>query len=127
MLAAEAMRLAAVEALSPTAAILAGGPFPTMARDKVFDSQAIRYENLLEGADFTPSIALYTDDSSTARRGDGATSTIGFATATLTVVCDLSVGVTGDGAPYADAMADSDPMARLVLGALCSQVRQTLV
>ncbi|BDA84972.1 hypothetical protein Sa4125_25140 [Aureimonas sp. SA4125] len=127
MLAAEAMRLASVEALSPTAAILAGGPFPTMARDKVFDSQAIRYEDLIDGVDFTPSIAVYTDDSRSVRRGDGATSTIGFASATLTVVCDLSVGITGEGDPYADAMATTDPVARLVLGALCSQVKQTLV
>jgi len=127
MLAAEAMRLAAVEALAPTASIRAGGPFPTSAREKVFDSQAIRFEDLADGVEFTPTVALYTDDSRSVRAGEGAASTIGFATATLTAVCELSVGITGDGDPYADAMAETDPMARLVLGALCSQVRQTLV
>lgn len=127
MLSAEAMRLAAVEALAPTSAILAGGPFPTMAAEKVFDSQGIRFEDLADGVDFTPSIALYTDDSRVTRSGDGASSVTGFASATLTVVCELSVGITEEGDPYADAMASNDPLARLTLGALCSQVRQTLV
>ena len=128
MLAAEAMRLAAYEALVPSDRLLQETPvWPTMAGDHVFDSQAIRFEDLADGVAFTPSIALYTDDSRSVRRGEGASSTIGFATATLTVVCELSVAVKDDGAPYADAMATSDPKARLVLGALCAQVRQALV
>ena len=128
MLAAEAMRLAAYEALVPTDRLADANPvWPTLAGDRVFDSQAIRVEDLAQGSDFTPSIALYTDDSRSVRRGDGATSTIGFATATLTVVCELSVAASDDSGAFADAMAASDPKARLVLGALCSQVRQTLV
>jgi hypothetical protein len=128
MLAAEAMRLAAYEALVPTERLADADPiWPTMAGDRVFDSQAIQIEDLSAGADFTPSIALYTDDSRSVRRGDGARSTIGFATATLTVVCELSVMASDDNGAFADAMASTDPKARLVLGALCSQVRQTLV
>ena len=128
MLAAEAMRLAAYEALVPSGQLLQAVPvWPTIAGDHVFDSQAIRFEDLADGVAFTPSIALYTDDSRSVRRGEGASSTIGFATATLTAVCELTVAVKDDGAPFADAMATSDPKARLVLGALCAQVRQTLV
>lgn len=128
MLCAEAMRLAAVEALAPTVAISSGGPFPTIARSRIFDSRPIAIEELdpFEGFDFTPTVALYTDDSQSTRRGDSATSAIGFAKATLTAVCELAVKISDDDEPYADAMASGSADAKLVLGALCAQVKQAL-
>ena len=42
-------------------------------------------------------------------------------------MCELSVAQHDDNGAFADALATSDPKARLVLGALCAQVRQALV
>lgn len=56
-----ALRLATVEALCPTAAIVGGGPFPTDAGKMVFDSR-IRPLDVNEAANRTASIFVYTDD-----------------------------------------------------------------
>lgn len=59
MLTAEAMRLAAYEALCPTTALAAGTGFPTLAGDRVFDSRAIAVDELDDSLVYTPSISLH--------------------------------------------------------------------
>lgn len=129
MLAAEAVRLVAIEILSPTAANLAGTGFPTLAGPRVFDSRAATLDEIDRSKDYTPVISVYTRRSTTTPRGP-ASSFVDFEASTvLEVVAELAVvardvdTIAGQNPEYVDAMADGDPAARLVLGALGGQIR----
>ncbi|MAU95432.1 MAG: hypothetical protein CMP81_06030 [Fulvimarina sp.] len=127
MLTAEAMRLAAYEALCPTAALAAGTGFPTIAGGRVFDSRAIGVDELDDSIVYTPSISLYTEDRKVTQRGPMTSAgPLGFASAALAIVCDLAVSADDDGETITMPLAGSDPKARLVLASLVTQVRQTL-
>lgn len=126
MLSAEAMRLAAIEALCPTAAIATGAGFPTLARHRVYDSQMIGAEGIDPVEAYTPSLSLYTEEVRIQRRGDAATSMRGGATAALVVIAELGCVQLSDDGPIVVPYGEDDPRARLVLAALCAQVRQTL-
>lgn len=123
MLAAEALRLAAIEVLCPTAAAIAGGGFPTLAGPRVLDSRAVAIEDLDRSRDYTPVLALYTPESGVSLRGPLAAVDDTIADAVLDVVAELAITSSDDRGDFADAMADTDPEARLVLAALCAQVR----
>ncbi|MBS9720179.1 hypothetical protein JYU29_05695 [Tianweitania sp. BSSL-BM11] len=128
MLAAEAMRLAAIEALCPTACKVSGANWPTLAEHRVYDSAAILAEELADGEPYTACLSLYTEDVRIERRGDGATSSIGFPTAVLVINVELATSSTDeDGILQVLPLVEDDPQARLVLGALCAQVRKQLV
>ena len=125
-LAAEAFRLAAVEALCPTSAIQAGSGFPTLAGDKVFDSRQIRVDELNTKA-WTPTLALYTPDSDASQRGPSSEQDDMEATASLEVIGELAVAMRDNDGDFADAaVASGDPQARLILAALMAQVRYRL-
>lgn len=126
MLSAEALRLAAIEVLCPTACALAGEGFPTLAGRRVFDSRAIAITDLDRTVDYTPALALYTPESGVALRGPMAAADDTIADAVLDIVAELAVVSGDDQGEFADAMAATDPEARLVLMALCSQVRYAL-
>jgi hypothetical protein len=128
MLAAEAMRLAAIEALCPTASKASGGDWPTLAAHRVYDSSGILVDQLDGDEPFTPCLSLYTEDVRVERRGDGATSSIGSPTAVLVINAELATASTDeDGTMQVLPMVEDDPQARLLLGALCAQVRKQLV
>lgn len=126
MLSAEAVRLVAVETLCPTAAIVAGTGFPTLAGKRVFDSRPATLSEIDREAEYTPVVSLYTRRSSSSLRGALTDNTDTMTTTVLDIVAELAV-VTRDteaGQPdYVDAMADGDPTARLVLAALAGQIR----
>lgn len=134
MLSADAARLAVVEVLSPTAANLSGDGFPTLAGNKVYDSRSIPLQDLDRDAPYTPTLGVYTGNTRVVRRGDLAAADDYQASAVIEVVAELAVVArdmnpadpNGSGEEYVDAMAATDPDARLVLGALCSQVRYLL-
>lgn len=126
MLAAEAMRLAAVEVLCPTAATRGEAAYPTLAGKRVYDSRAVPLEDLDGDAPFTPVIALYTTESGVSLRGPMAAADDTEADAVLDIVAELAVSSDDEGETIADAMIAEDPKARLVLAALCSQVRSLL-
>ncbi|MCM2399805.1 hypothetical protein NBH20_01440 [Rhizobium sp. S153] len=127
MLAAEAVRLVAMEILLPTAAQTAGGPYPTRAGARVFDSRAPSLSDIDEEAEYTPVLSLYTPESGVALRGPMTDAGDAETDAVLDVVSELCiVARDGDGPAFADAMADGDPSARLVLAALASRVRYLL-
>lgn len=129
MLSAEVMRLAAIEALRPTASLLSNGPWPTLAKHLVFDSRAVAVDDLGLDAErrFTPVLSVYTRKSEAARRGPGQGSVTRNGRSVLEVTAELAVSsVDDDGSVFADAMADTDPQARIVLAALCAQVRFVL-
>ncbi|RWI99685.1 hypothetical protein [Mesorhizobium sp.] len=126
-IAAEIARLAAVESLCPTAAILAETPMPTLARDRVFDSRRPSIDLLDPGEEYTPVLSLFTRRSQSPRRGPGQGSVARNGSTILEVVAELAVAARDeDGADFVDAMAGSDPKARIVLSALCAQVRYVL-
>lgn len=125
MLAAEALRLAAIEVLCPTAA-QPDGPFPTLAGRLVYDSRAMPLEDLRQDAPYTPVLSLYTPESGVKLRGPHASAWDTEADAWLDIVAQLAVKSTEDGVEFVDAMAGDDPEARLVLAALCAQVRRLL-
>lgn len=130
MLAAEALRLAAIEVLCPTAAAIAGEGFPTLAGARVFDSRAAALEDLDRNAPegYTPVLALYTPESGVSLRSSMAAADDTVADAMLDIVAELAVAAHDEDGEFADAVAaaETDPEARLVLAALCSQVRYLL-
>lgn len=132
MLSVTAMRLAAVEALCPTAALISGSGFPTLVRSRVFDSRAVALNDLAEGnatgdgAPWTPVLSVYSETVNAEPQGDIAPSTHGRVMADLVIVAEIAVRESDDAGAYPEA-ADSDPKARILLDALCAQVRKRLV
>ncbi len=128
MLASEAVRLLAYEALCPTAARVSDGPYPTLAGANVYDSRAIALSDVDATRDYTPSISLYTPESGSTSRGAGSSWIDREADCALDVVSELVIITRGDdGEDYAVPMAEGDGLARLVLATLAAQVRQTLM
>jgi len=130
MLAAEAMRLAAIEVLLPTASQLSGGPYPTLAKHRVYDSKSAAIEDLDRNGPATPVIALYKPESGVALRGEASAADDTVADAVLDIVVEMAViaKLSDDegGEEFSDATADDDPTARLVLATLCAQIRRLL-
>ncbi len=127
MLSAEAARLAALEVLCPTAALATDAGYPTLAGSRVFDSRLVGIDDLDPEAKFTPCLALFTTEASAAPRGEVAAQDDSAAQCTLEIVAELAVASSDeDGQPFADAMPADDWDARLVLAALCGQVRRLL-
>lgn len=135
MLAAAALRLAAVEALCPHNAIQSGIGYPTLAEWRVYDSVQIGVGDLDQGAPYTPAISLYTEDTRIERRGPTATSSIGNASTDLVVVVELAESardengnpISDNGGQVTDAVINGDANMRLILEALSAQVRSVLV
>jgi hypothetical protein len=128
MLAAEALRLAAIEVLRPTSAMQTGDGFPTLAREHVFDSRSASLQDLDQTASYTPTLALYTPASRSTRRGPHSDATDSDAVATLEIIAELSTQAEDSEGAFADSlgMADTDAKARLVLSALTAQVHYML-
>jgi hypothetical protein len=123
MLSAEAMRLAAIEVLCPTGALYGDDVFPTLAGEKVFDSRSVAISDLATDRDYTPVIALHTRSATIERRSDAADETDTECLAVLEILAELAV-ITQDGdEAFADALAATDPNARIILSALVSQIR----
>lgn len=126
MFSAEAVRLAAIEALSPTAANLGQGAFPTLAGGNVFDSRAAPLNAIDAGRDYTPVIAVFTREAQAAPRGEATDQYDYEARTVLEFVVELAaVSEDSDGA-YVDAIAENDPRARVKLAALVAQIRWVL-
>lgn len=126
MLSAEALRLAAIEVLCPTAALLAGNGYPTLAGKRVFDSRAAQIDDVDDVAPYTPVLSLYTRSSEAVLAGAVTDASDTQAEAILEIVGELAVIVKDEGEAYADALAGSDPEARLVLAAMMAQARSQL-
>ena len=128
-IAAELARLTAIECLAPTAQLQAGeaGVFPTVAGARVYDSRAVAVDELDRAAKYTPVLALYTRKSESARRGPAQGSVDRNGRTTLAIVAELAVAARDEaGGEFADALADDDPEARILLAGLCAQVRWLL-
>jgi hypothetical protein len=125
MLAAEAVRLAAVEILCPTAAVEGSEPFPTLAGRRVYDSREVALQDIDQERDYTPVLAIHTVESGVTLRGEASAWWDAVSDAVMDVVAELAVVAGDEDGQFADAapMAETDPSARLVLSALCSQVR----
>ncbi len=127
MLSAEAARLAALEVLCPKAALDGAAPYPTLAEDRVFDSRLAGIDDLDRNAKFTPVLSLFTADAAAVQRSDVSAYDDNASQGTIEIVAELTVASTDEsGAPFADAMPADDWDARLVLAALCAQVRKLL-
>lgn len=126
MLSAEALRIAAAEVLCPTAASIAGEGFPTLAGRFVFDSRAVAVEDLDRSAPYTATLTLHTVESGVSLRGAMAAADDTEADAVLDIVAQLAVIDSDDAGEFVDAMAETESDARLVLAALCAQVRMLL-
>ena len=127
MLSAEAARLAAIEVLCPTAALRGDEDFPTLAGARVLDSRLPGIDDLDREARFTPVLVLFSTDSTVQPRGAAADMADTDSRAVLEIVAELAVAATDEeGTFFADAMAADDWDARLVLAALCAQVRRLL-
>ncbi|HXV31862.1 MAG TPA: hypothetical protein VD840_16170 [Sinorhizobium sp.] len=128
MLAAEAVRLAAIEILCPTAAVEAETGFPTLAGYRVYDSREVALQDLDREKAYTPVLALHTVESGVALRGEASPAGDVAADAVMDVIAELAVVAGDEDGQFADAapMAETDPSARLVLAALCAQVRMLL-
>lgn len=126
-LSAEAARLAALEVLCPTAALGGQVPYPTLAGYRVFDSRAVAIDDLDRNAKYTPCLSLYTPESSATARSPVSDVGDSDARGVLEIVAELAVASKDDDGDFADAMLATDDWdARLVLAALCGQVRRLL-
>ncbi|WP_319517243.1 hypothetical protein [uncultured Martelella sp.] len=125
MLAAEALRLAAIEVLCPTASLEAGGPFPTLAGRAVFDSEPASLQSLDRNAPagYTPVISLYTSEAAAQLMGEASAAVDTQASAMLVIIAELAVVAEDNEGEFVAPMAEDDPEARMVLAALCSQIR----
>jgi hypothetical protein len=123
MLSPEALRLVTMEVLRPHAAVVAKSGFPTVAQGRVYDSQEIPLQAIDPDRAYTPVIALYSGDASITPRGEASDFADVDHRAVLDIVVELAIRATDDSGEFADAMADNDPQARLVLSALCSKIR----
>jgi hypothetical protein len=123
MLSPEALRLVTVEVLRPHAAVVAKSGFPTVAMGNVFDSREIPVQAIDPDRDYTPVIAIHSGDASSTPRSEASDFTDVDHRAVLDIVVELAIRSEDEGGAFADAMAGSDPQARLVLSALCSKIR----
>lgn len=128
MLMAEAAKLAAVEALCPTASLLGEAPFPTLAGRRVYDSQAAAPDDLDTDRPWTPVVSLHVLSSRSDDRGAPASYDDTDETAVIEAVCELAITDTDEHGVFTDAIAVSETAAdaRLVLAALVGQVRRIL-
>ncbi len=122
MLAPEAWRLITVEVLRPTAS-LTSGVFPTVAGRLVYDSREIAVQDISTERPYTPVLALHSSTAALKPRGEPAALDDLEHEAVLDIVAELAVVAGDEAGAYADALAGTDPNARLVLAALCSKVR----
>ncbi|MBZ7923111.1 hypothetical protein LAC81_15070 [Ensifer adhaerens] len=126
MLAPEALRLLIVEILCPTAAIAGTEAFPTVAGNLVYDSREIPVQDIDRDRDFTPVIAVHGNDARITSRGELTDFSDVEQQAVIDIVVELAVVAEDNQGEFADAMAGTDPTARLVLAALCSRIRYLL-
>jgi hypothetical protein len=132
MLSAEAARLAAIEVLSPTAANVAGSGWPTLAGPRIYDSRAAALTEIDDRLEYTPVVSVYSRSARATTRGEAAEFDDTDASIEIEFVAELATIVKpGPGdpepfEPYPDAVAGDDPEARLVLAALCAQMRRLL-
>lgn len=127
MLSAEALRLAAIEVLTPTAALAAGSGLPTLAGRNVFDSQAAPLNVIDRAKDFTPVCSVYTREAGAVSRGDATDADDLEARCVLEIVAELASVSRDDAGEFVDAIAVADPYARLRLAALAAQIRWLLL
>lgn len=124
MLSAEALRLVLMEVLLPTPAAISNGPFPTLAGGRVYDSRPAPVEDLdRSDASGLPCLSLFTTSSGVNLRGDASSNWDTIAYTVIDIVAELAVTVKDDDGDFADA-AETDPEGRIMLAALCSQVRR---
>lgn len=126
MIAIDAVRLAIVEILRPSAQVAKleaaeAATFPTIAAHRVYDSRSIQLQDLDPNAAMTPTVAVYTDRGRWTRNGEGASYDDAVVTTAIDIVSELAVRAADEDGDFADA-APSDPVARLRLGALVSQI-----
>lgn len=126
MMAAEAARLALIECLCPTAALIAGSGFPTLAGSRILDSRAPALQDLDPDQDYTPIVAVHAKETTVDRRGDAAGYDDGSARCVFDLVIELAVRAEDSDGAFADALAGSDPEARMILSALATQARRVL-
>ncbi len=126
MLSAEAARLAAIEVLSPTAANVAGSGWPTLAGPRIYDSRAAALNEIDDRLDYTPVVSVYSRSARATTRGEAAEFDDTDATIEIEFVAELATVVKDPEGDYVDAVAGDDPEARLVLAALCGQMRRLL-
>lgn len=130
---AAALRLAAIEALTPS-----NGQVPrTLAGRHVFDSRAAAITDMDDEsrtADrYTPVLAVYTLSADSDTRGEASGNADATCMSVLEFVGELAVvtqevdEMTGHPVQVLDAMAGNDPQAHLVLSAMMAQVRKVLL
>lgn len=126
-----ALRLAAIEALAPTAAHPSvgnpsGGPWPTIARQRVFDAKMDTYDDLAQ-ASRAPSVSIYTDDdvAEPAQRGGGPSFD-----RVVDVCFEMSIAVKMEDpdnpAEYIPSVPVTDPESEASLDLLEASIRYTL-
>lgn len=128
MLMATAARLAAIEALRPTAGA-SGGIWPTLAESRVFDSRYAKIDDLDEQASYTPVIAVFTEASDVAARAPNGDYDDTEVRTLLQFVAELGVKAREDDEDFVDALAftpENGPEASIKLSALVAQIRYAL-
>lgn len=127
MLAATAVRLAAIEVLSPTPARESGAGFPTLAQHRVYDSRQVAFQDLDRSQAFTPVLVLHTTESATTLPSTASSADDRSASTVLDIVAEIAVAGDSEDDAEVYVRSEDDPQARLVLEALSAQVLYTLM
>jgi len=120
-----ALRLAALETLCPTEALLADSGYPTIAGRNVFDSRMTTIDDLVAGGPPTPAIGVYTEQTSGRRRGESQASHPQWLSVDLVLELEMAVVQKFDGETAVGNPSD-DPQAELELDFLAATVRRLL-
>lgn len=127
-----ALRLAVVEALAPTAKVLAQAEgqavtdWPTLARHRVLDSQ-IEAAAATEAEAMTPIVAVFTDESDAVAQGDGQDAEIDpRETVTLAIEVQVPVASRDADGQVMIGLAETDALAEAFVNTICGQIRAAL-
>ena len=121
-----ALRLAAIETLCPTEALLADAGYPIIAGRNVFDSRMTAIDDLVaEDERPAPAIGVYTEQVTGQRRGEAAPMTPKWMTVDLVLEQELAIVQDIDGVLLLVNPSD-DPQAELELDFLGAQTRRLL-
>jgi hypothetical protein len=127
-LARTALRLAAVEALCPTAALAADGPWQTLAQKYVFDSRINPIEDDLKVGEDRPIICVYTEHDD-GKSGQGRGGPPFLLTIDLVLELSIVVKIAKDGDPenFIVGEPETDPELEAALDLLEAQIKFILL
>jgi len=127
MLSSLALRLAAIEGLRPTPALLADGPWPTLAKKHIYDSRIDPLEDLQEKEEW-PIIVIYAEDDDSHEAGQKRGGPPYLLCIDLIFECSVVVKAAADADPqiFTVGWPETDAELEAALNLISAQIYFTL-